>query len=166
MSRSITGSGGSRLWHSAFVVAYRAIRLLDPVIRAAWRRDVPGLGRTIDLVVTGRRSGRRRHTLLTMLSADDTWYIGHPNGDTDWTRNLEAARGAEIRASDGSANAVTGLRLRDGPERSSVVALTASQQPFPANILYSLAGAHIQAVGVYFRLERRRPDSTSATQTA
>jgi hypothetical protein len=148
-------AGESRLWHIVFVVAYWLIRLLDPLIRAAWRARLPGVERSVDLVVAGRASGRVRHTLLTLLTADDRWYVGHPNGDSGWTRNLEAAAGADVLMADGVRHPVMAIRLRDGSERDGVVALTRIQQPFPANLLYGLAQHHIRAVGAYFRLERR-----------
>jgi hypothetical protein len=145
----------SRLWHIVFVVAYRFIRLLDPLIRAAWRARLPGTERSVDLVVTGRVTGRVRHTLLTLLIAEDRWYVGHPDGEAGWTRNVEAAAGAEVLTADGDRHPVTPIRLHDGPERDRVIALTRVQQPVPANLLYGLARRHIRAVGAYFRLERR-----------
>ena len=148
-------AGESRLWQIVFAIAYRFIRLLDPIIRAAWRARLPGAERSIDLIVAGRVTGRVRHTLLTLLTEDERWYVGHPNGEAGWTRNLEAARGAEVVTADGDRHPVSQIRLHDGPERDRVIGLTPVQQPFPANLLYGLAQRHIQAVGAYFRLERR-----------
>jgi hypothetical protein len=148
-------STGSSLWRLAFRIAYRLLRIIDPLIRLAWRAGLPGLGSTVDLVVTGRRSGRERRTLLTLLSIDDTWYVGHPNGPCAWTRNLDTASEAHLQTPNGEASQVVATRITDAAERSRVISLTPALQPFPGNILYGLAQRHIQAVGVYFRLERR-----------
>jgi deazaflavin-dependent oxidoreductase (nitroreductase family) len=142
------------MWRLVFRIAYAFLRFIDPVLRLAWRANVVGMGQTIDLVVPGRRSGRPRRTLLTLLSIDDAWYVGHPNGPSGWTRNLEAAGLAEVKAADGGTERVAAINLRDGSERTKVIALTPAQQPFPGSALYALAQRHIQAVGVYFRLER------------
>jgi deazaflavin-dependent oxidoreductase (nitroreductase family) len=157
MTHGFPQRGGSAVWRFAFLAAYRLIRLMDPALRPAWRANLAGLGRTVDLVVVGRRSGRPRGTLLTLLSIEDTWYVGHPNGPSGWTRNLEAAGSAEVRMSDGGSRSVAAIRLLDGPERDRVVSLTPVQQPFPGNVLYALAQRHIHAVGAYFRLEPREP---------
>jgi deazaflavin-dependent oxidoreductase (nitroreductase family) len=145
---------GSAMWRLVFRIAYALLRFIDPVLRLAWRANVVGMARTVDLVVAGRRSGRPRRTLLTLLSIDDAWYVGHPNGPSGWTRNLEAAGTAEVKAADGGTQRVAAINLRDGSERTKVIARTPAQQPFPGSVLYALAQRHIQAVGVYFRLER------------
>jgi hypothetical protein len=44
-------------------------------------------------------------------------------------------------------------RRLEGGERD-VVMTTFGQHPFPANLVYRLARAHIRAVGVYFEIER------------
>jgi len=49
------------------------------------------LGNVVELIVAGRRTGRRRIVLLGLLRVDRGWYLGHPNGPVDWTRNLDAA---------------------------------------------------------------------------
>ena len=93
-----------------------------------------------------------RATLLTLLSVGGEWYLGHPNGETEWTRNAEAAGIVRIDppAAHGSAFGV--VRLSPGPERDAVISATRIQQPFPANLVYRAASRHIAAVGVYFRL--------------
>ena len=154
MTSAPSARTGSPLWRAAFRIAYRLLRIIDPILRLAWRARLPGLGSTVDLVVRGRRSGRPRGTLLTLLSTDGTWYVGHPNGPSGWTRNLEAAGGATVLAGDGTGRAVRAVYLRDGSERTRVISLTPTLQPFPGNVLYALAQDHIQVVGVYFRLER------------
>ena len=153
--------GGSAVWPLTFRVAYGLLRVIDPLVRAIWRANLPGLGSSVDVVVPGRRTGRLRGTLLTLLTVDGTWYVGHPNGQSGWTRNLEAAGAATLRAQDGTWHEVSAIRLNVGPERSRVISLTPALQPFPGNILYALAQRHIHAVGVYFRLEDRSARGTS-----
>ena len=161
MTSTTPGGGSSTIWRVVFRVAYRFLRIVDPVLRITWRARLPGLGSTVDLVVPGRRSGRPRGTLLTLLTVDGRWYVGHPNGPSGWTRNLEAAGRATIRAPDGPGHDVSGVRLGVGHERSRVISLTPALQPFPGNILYALAQRHIHAVGVYFRLEERRSQAAT-----
>jgi hypothetical protein len=66
---------------------------------------------------------------------------------------VEAAGELRVVSADGSARQVRAIRLRSGPERESVIRATWSQQPFPANLMYSAARDHVRRVGVYFRLE-------------
>lgn len=155
----------STAWRLTFRAAYRFLRLIDPLLRIVWRANLPGLGSTVDLVVPGRRTGRERGTLLTLLSIDGAWYVGHPNGPSAWTRNLEAAGMGRLRTADGSATDVEATRLVEPAERSRVISLTPALQPFPGNIMYALAQRHIQAVGVYFRLERGRTHGESQAPT-
>jgi hypothetical protein len=150
---------GSRWWRIFFRLFYRFLRLVDPLIRLYWRTELPGLARVVDLQTIGRRSGRPRQMLLTLLSTDDHRYVGHPNGPAVWTRNLEAAGEAIVGGRAGAPASVRPVRLGDGPERDAVVRSTWSQQPFPANLVYWLARDHVRTVGVYFRLEDQRPSS-------
>jgi hypothetical protein len=149
-------------WRLAFRGAYRVIRLADPLIRRAWRRRSGGLDRVVELDVTGRRSGRSRPTIVTGITVDGRDYVGHPNGDVGWTRNVEVAREMRVVAADGSARQMRAVRLPNGPERESVIRATWSQQPFPANLMYSAARDHIRRVGVYFRLEPVQDPATRA----
>jgi hypothetical protein len=146
-----TGSSWWRLW---FRAVYHLIRLLDPLIRRWWAARLPGLERIVDLHLVGRRTGRSRHILVTLLTVDGQWYVGHPNGDAGWTHNLASARDPRPRLSfaDGGSVSVTAARLPTGSERDAVIRATWSQQPFPANLMYRLARRHTAAVGVYFRL--------------
>jgi hypothetical protein len=130
---------------------YRFIRLMDPLIRAARARGAPGADGFVELKVAGRTTGRPRSTLLTLLSVDGQRYLGHPNGDTEWTRNVEAASVIEIDPPAGG-EAFSVVRLPPGAERDAVIKATRTQQPFPANLVYRAAERHIAAVGVYFRL--------------
>src|SRR5215208_2880634 len=59
---------------------YGFLRVVDPIIRFVWRRRVVGLERVADLRVPGRRSGRERATLVTVLNVDGRWYVGRLYG--------------------------------------------------------------------------------------
>lgn len=156
---------GSARWRWFFRIAYRFIRLADPALRALVRR-IPGfLPRAVDLRVDGRRSGRARRTLLTLLTVGDAWYVGHPNGPAAWTRNLETTGGGELTLRDGRVVAVRAVRLWTGPELDAVIRATWAQQPFPANVAYALARRHVRRVGVYYRI-LEAPDGRPADPPA
>jgi hypothetical protein len=137
--------------------------MLDPLIRSWIANDLPGLNATVELRFVGRRTGRRRKVLVTLLSHDGRWYIGHPNGAAAWVRNVEAAGWVEIDPPGALGPRVRVERLAEGPERDAVIRATAVQQPFPANLMYRLAQRHIRAVGVYHRLEPMSGGATSAS---
>jgi hypothetical protein len=143
---------GSVAWRLALRVMYRFLRLLDPLIRSWLRLGVGGLDGVVEVRVVGRRTGAMRTTLLTLLSMGGEWYIGHPNGDTGWTRNAEAAGIVQIDPPAADGNTFSVVRLPAGPERDAVIRATRTQQPFPGNLVYRAAARHIAAVGVYFRL--------------
>jgi hypothetical protein len=153
MSHSTLGIGrGSAGWRWFFRALYRVLRLLDPLIRWWWRSGTPGLARSADVLVAGRVSGRPRSVLVTLLTVDGVGYIGHPNGAAPWTRNVEAAGSFELGFADGRRTQVRAIRVSAGPEREAVIRATWSQQPFPGNVIYSLARRHVRQVGVYYRL--------------
>jgi hypothetical protein len=141
----------SRAWSLLWRLGYAWLRLSDPLVRAAWRAG--GLGITVDLRVPGRRSGRPRAVLVGLLEVAGQWYVGHPNGEAGWTRNLAAAGRAVVGQPSGVTHEVRADRLPDGDERDAVILATAYQQPFPGNLLYRASRRHILARGVYFRLE-------------
>jgi hypothetical protein len=143
----------SGFWRRALPAMYALLQFLDPVIRGSWQASGVGLGNTVDLRVAGRRTGIYRRTLLTLLIDGERWYLGHPNGEVDWTRNLEAAGTADLAFRRQAPLAVRARRLEPGEERDRAIRAT-RQQPFPANIVYRLARAHIRAVGVYFAIEQ------------
>ena len=140
----------SRVWSRAFRVLYAILGFFDPLIRAAHRRF--GIGNVVELRMIGRSSGLPRTTLVGLLRADDRLYLGHPNGDCGWTRNLEAAGQGELVLRSLPALEFRPVRLSPGPERDAAIRAT-SQHPFPGNLIYRLARSHVLAVGTYFRLE-------------
>ena len=131
---------------------YAYIRFMDPLIRLSWRSSGAGLGNVVELRVAGRRTGTYRRVLLTLLVDGERWFLGHPNGHVSWTRNLEAAGTAEIAFRRRAPVHVRARLLEPGEERDRVFR-TFGQHPFPANVVYRLARAHIRAVGVYFAIE-------------
>lgn len=144
---------GSAAWRLIWRAGYRVIRWLDPLIRRAWRSGTPSLRRVVELDVVGRRTGRPRPLIVTSLTVNGALYVGHPNGDVGWTRNVESAGLVRVVSADGSGRQLRAIRLAAGQERGSVIRATWSQQPFPVNLLYSAARGHVRRVGVYFRLE-------------
>ena len=142
----------SGFWHRALPVMYALIGFMDPLIRGSWQASGAGLGNVVELRVAGRRSGVYRRVLLTMLVDGDRWFLGHPNGDVNWTRNLEAAGTADVAFRRAAPITVRARRLEPGEERDRAIGAT-GQHPFPGNIMYRLARSHIRAVGTFFAIE-------------
>jgi hypothetical protein len=140
----------SSAWRWYLRAQYRLIRLLDPLVATFWRAY--GLGNVVELQVPGRRTGRPRPILLGLLRDGDRWFLGHPNGDVAWTRNLEAAETARLSFHYPTAVPIRATRLPPGELRDRAV-LATGQHVFPGNIVYRLARAHVRAVGVYFSIE-------------
>ena len=112
-----------------------------------------GLGRIVEVRTVGRRSGRPRTVLVTLLTVDGRGYVGHPNGPAPWIRNVRAAGRVELDPPVPVGSRCATVELAEGPERDAVIRATWRQQPFPANLLYRAAARHVAAVGIYFRLE-------------
>jgi hypothetical protein len=104
-----------------------------------------------EFVFVGRRSGRERRLLLALHVVDGAWYVGHPNGTSNWIRNLEGAGGCTVVRRDGVPIKVAAAELARGPERDAVIA-AAGRVPAPAGFIFRRARGHIDAVGRYFRL--------------
>jgi hypothetical protein len=142
----------SGFWRRALPVIYAFIGFVDPLARASWQASGPGLRNVVELRVAGRRTGTIRRVLLTLLVDGDAWFLGHPNGDVNWTRNLEAAGTADMAFRRLPSVIIRARRLEPGEERDRAI-LATDQHPFPGNIYYRLARAHIRAVGVFFSIE-------------
>jgi hypothetical protein len=142
----------SGFWRRALRAQYALIKFLDPIIRREWRSTGIGLGNVVELRVAGRHSGRYRSVLLTLLREGERWFLGHPNGDVAWTLNLEAAGTADLKFTRTVPIPVRARRL-SGPDRDVPMQLF-HQHPFPGNVVYRAARAHIRAVGVYFEIDR------------
>jgi molybdopterin-guanine dinucleotide biosynthesis protein A len=138
-------------WGTWWRAWYRLLRLVGgPLVRLAIG---PGFGNLVVLRVAGRRSGRERVVPLGVLTVGDRRYLGHPSGDTAWTLNLRAAATATIERARIPRTRFRPVLLGPGPERDAVVRASFRQHPFPGNALYRLAGRHVAATGVFFRLE-------------
>lgn len=131
---------------------YRVIQLLDPLIRREWRSTGIGLGNVVELRVAGRRTGQYRSVLLTLLRDGERWFLGHPNGDVPWTLNLDAAVNADLKFARTVPIPIRARRL-SGKDRDVPMHLF-DQHPFPGNLVYRAARAHVRAVGVYFEIDR------------
>ena len=154
----------SAIWNLTWWAIYRVMRTIDPLVRSWIANDLPGLGRVVEMRIIGRRTGRSRRILITLLSNDGSWYVGHPNGEAGWVRNAEASGWVEIEPPGRFGPRFSVHRLVDGRERDAVIRATVRQQPFPANLLYRATQRHVAAVGVYHRLEPL-PADDGATAT-
>ncbi|HVM30940.1 MAG TPA: hypothetical protein VM305_09275 [Candidatus Limnocylindrales bacterium] len=139
----------SQFWRRAFNLLYRILAAVDPLVRAIWRRF--GLGNTLELQVAGRAGGGHRSRLVGLLRTRRGWYVGHPNGHTGWTRDLEQAGEAELRWPDGRRVRVRAERVPRGREREGAIRATI-QHPFPGNVIYWLGRSRVRAAGVFFRI--------------
>jgi hypothetical protein len=141
----------SRFWRSAYRLQYKLLGWMDPMIRRVWQAF--GIGNVVELTVDCRRGGA--HTrLIGHLRAGGRSYVGHPNGDVGWTRDLDAAGVGVMRWPNGMEWQFRATRLAAGDERDSAIRAT-NQHPFPGNLMYRLGRRHIRAIGVFFRLEDR-----------
>jgi hypothetical protein len=140
----------SRVAHAFWPRWYRFIALGEPLTRRTWRRF--GIGNFVEVVIPGRRSGEPRSVFLGLLTTGDRTYLGHPDGECTWTRNLDAAGGGELVFHDGARQAFRSVRLDPGPERDAVIRLTFRQHPFPGMVLYWLFRGHLRAAGRFYRL--------------
>jgi hypothetical protein len=137
-------------WRAAFRVQYRLLAWLDRPIRAMWRRG--GIGNILDLSVARRDGPGERSRLVGLLHADGRSYLGHPDGHSGWTRDLEAAGGGTLRYPNGTEWRFHAKPLDPGDEREAAIKAT-WQHPFPGNLVYRLGRGHVRRVGVFFRLE-------------
>jgi len=149
--RSLPDPRASAGWRRFFPLMYRLIRLGEAPLLAWWRRF--GYGNIVELRVVGRHSGQERRTVLGLLRDGNRWFLGHPSGHVPWTRNLEAARDAEVIVRWPATIPVRATLLPSGELRDRAI-LATGQHPFPGNLVYRLARAHIRAEGVFFALER------------
>ena len=140
----------SQFWPAAFRLQYRILAWLDPLIRSVWRQF--GIGNVVELRVPDRRSGSIRSRMIGILLANGRTYIGHPNGDVGWTRDLAAAGEGVLVWPTGGAWRFRALPLPVDGEREQAIRAT-GQHPFPGNLVYRLGRRHVRRTGVYFRLE-------------
>jgi hypothetical protein len=137
-------------WRAAFRLQYRILALLDPLIRAQWRRY--GIGNVVELRVKRRKGTDARSRLVGILRSGDDIYLGHPSGQVGWTRDLEASGTGTLIWPGGLELMFKATRLAKGPEREKAIEAT-DQHPFPGNLVYRLGRRHVRAEGIYFRLD-------------
>jgi len=113
-----------------------------------------------EFVIVGRRTGTLHHLLLGLYDVNGTWYVGHPNGTTQWVLNLEAVGECTVTRRHGIPVRVRAAEVPDGEERDAVIRQTWTQ-PAPSGQIYRGAASHIRAVGRFFRLEPISAESPS-----
>ena len=145
---------GSFGWRITWRAAYAVVRHLGLLVRLVVIADVPTFSdRILELALTGRRSGKQRPVLVTLITLRGHWYVGHPNGRAGWLANLEASDAISATLLGRPPVRVRSVPLSVGPERTAVIRETARQQPILARQLYRAAQRHILRAGVYHRLE-------------
>jgi hypothetical protein len=137
----------SRAWDRFFRVFFKTTP--HPMMRGVRRVTESPIE---EIVVVGRKTGRERRHLVTLLDVDGSLYVGHPNGRSHWARNLEARGGGVLIRRGSPPTPVRAIPLTPGPERDAAIAAS-GRQPFPAGFIYHSARRHITAVGAYYRLE-------------
>jgi len=69
--------------------------VFNPLVMLLTNRGLSVRGSRI-LVVRGRKSGQVRTTPVNLLEIGGMRYLVAPRGETEWVRNLRAARGGEL----------------------------------------------------------------------
>jgi hypothetical protein len=145
---------GYLIWRLVFRAGYLVARRLGWLVRWLVAMRVPSFyDQIIELDLTGRRTGRDRTVLVTLVRLDGAWYVGHPNGRASWLANLEAAGTVRATVLGQSPVGVRSVPLPVGEERAAVIRETSRQQPIPVRPLYRAARRHILRAGIYHRLE-------------
>ena len=137
----------SRAWDRFFRVFFKTTP--HPMLRGVRRVIATPIE---EIVVVGRRTGRERRHLVTLIDIDGRLYVGHPNGRSQWARNLEANGTAVLIRRGSPPISVRAAPLAPGGERSAAIEAS-GHQPFPAGLIFRSARSHIEAVGAYYRLE-------------
>jgi deazaflavin-dependent oxidoreductase (nitroreductase family) len=72
------------------------VKVLNPFVAWLTRRGVSVLGSRV-LAVRGRKSGEWRRTPVNVLTLDGRRYLVAPRGHVQWTHNMRAVGGGELR---------------------------------------------------------------------
>lgn len=146
--------GGNPIWRAVWRANYAVARHWGPLMRLLVALRVPSFDREIvELSLVGRRTGRPRPVLLTLLVLDGRWYVGHPNGQAGWLSNLEAVDSVMLTIPRRPSVRVRSIPLGLGPERELVIRATSRLQPIPIRPIYRASRGHILRAGIYHRLE-------------
>src|ERR671920_2610439 len=100
-------------WDTVFVLLLAS----PPSIARALGRLVPSIP-FADVMIRGRRTGVERKYLLSVLESNGNWYIGNPDGRSQWTKNLAVA-GEAIVFRRGVGTACRAVELSRGSERDA-----------------------------------------------
>jgi hypothetical protein len=138
-------------WRTAFRLLYQLLALMDPIIRAVWRRG--GIGNVLELKVAKRNGQGFRSRLIGLLQSGGQLYLGHPSGHVGWTRDLAASGRGSLFWPNGDELhfGVTALSKEDAQREDAIRAT--GQHPFPGNLVYRLGRRHVRDHGIFFRLE-------------
>src|SRR5258706_12665357 len=145
---------GNPIWHVVWRATYVVTRRLGRLVQFLVALRVPSFDNEIvKLSLVGRKTGRPRPVLVTLLSVDGRWYVGHPDGQTAWLANLGAAESVALTLPRQPPVHVRSVPLGLGGERDAVIRATATQQPMPVRPLYRASRRHVLRAGIYHRLE-------------
>ena len=146
--------GGSLAWRIAWRAFYLVARRFGWLVRLAVAAGLPSFEDGIlELQLVGRRTGRPRPVLVTLIRHRGAWYVGHPNGPASWLANLRAAGVVTATLLGSPPVRLRAVPLPVGPERTAVIRATSREQLIPARPLYWAARGHILRAGIYCRLE-------------
>ena len=70
--------------------------IFNPMIAGATKLGLSMRGSRV-LAVRGRKSGEWRTTVVNLLNLDGQRYLVAPRGNSQWSRNMRAAGGGELR---------------------------------------------------------------------
>ena len=105
-------------------------------------------------MIVGRRTGRPHTRAGRPDYTGGTYYVGHPNGPAQSTRNLASGGVLQLRLPGHLPVAARACKLAaSDPDRYAAIDAAGRRQPWPASWLYIAARTHIEAVGEYFRPE-------------
>lgn len=72
------------------------VHVMNPAVAWVTRRGLSVWGSRV-LAVRGRKSGEWRTTPVNLLTVDGAQYLVAPRGHVQWTHNMRAAGGGELR---------------------------------------------------------------------
>lgn len=104
---------------------YKAPKLINRL--TTWLSRI-GVGRSVELITTGRKSGQQRRVPVSPITIDGVEYIVAPYGSVSWVENVRANPEVVIRKGSRRRSA----RLVDvTPEAAHVVAAYYDREAFP-----------------------------------